>query len=323
MPVQIITHTIKSAGGDYTSLTAWESAQQRDLTSGSAISGTITGTDGQIEKAECYNFDLSDSLNISGWTTTASNYLWVVSPTGERHDGRPRDTSASGFRIRTSANALLIREDYVRFQGLEALTTTTGGGSSSAVFLSSTGGVATSNDIRLEACILGKYGAVGAAVALSGATSAVVTMVNSMVYKLANSAGPAIDSRNIASAKFVNCTLYGFGTDSAGRGLQGATSTFVWNCYAGGFASRGFTSPTATFGGGGYNAADDTSATIYFGTTSMSNLVATAQFVSAATLLFPTSTAFFDFHLVATSGLIDAGSSTTTATLDIDGDSRS
>jgi hypothetical protein len=323
MPVQIITHTIKSSGGDYTSLSAWESAQQRDLTSGTAISGTITGTDGQIEKAECYNFDLSDSLTISGWTTTASNYLWVVSPTGERHDGRPRDTSASGFRIHTGSNPLLVREDFVRLEGLEALSTTTGAGSAGAVTLSSTGGVATSNDIRIEACILGKYGQVGVGVSLSGATNAVVNVANSMIYKLANNPHPAIDSRNVSSAKFVNCTLYGFGTVASGRGLLGATSTFVWNCYAGGFASRGFISSTATFGGGGYNAADDTSATVYFGTTSISNLAATEQFVSAATLLFPTSTAFFDFHLVATSGLIDAGSSTTTATLDIDGDSRS
>jgi hypothetical protein len=110
-----ITHTIKNSGGDYTTLVAWESAQQRDLPG-----------DDEIAVAECYNdFGgyLTTSLNVTGWTTDATRYIKIYAPSGQRHNG----TAGTGFRItHTTSAALYIQEANVEIEAIEIKMTSSG-----------------------------------------------------------------------------------------------------------------------------------------------------------------------------------------------------
>src|SRR5688572_23828416 len=129
-----VTHTIKSAGGDYTSLSAWETAQQANLV-----------TNDRIAQAECYAFALSDRVTINGWTTDATRYIRIYTPDAERHDGRSRDVSGTGFQItNTAANTVFTIFHHVRLEGLDIKQTGAENG-----IIPGTGG-----DIRVTECVL-------------------------------------------------------------------------------------------------------------------------------------------------------------------------
>lgn len=103
-----ITKTVKSAGGDYTSLSAWEAGQQADLP-----------TADQIQVAECYAFQDTTSVIINGWTTDATRYIVITVPIAQRHAGI-RSTTQYNLRTSTSfGNALSCAEDFLRIQGLQ------------------------------------------------------------------------------------------------------------------------------------------------------------------------------------------------------------
>lgn len=99
------TKTIKPSGGDYTSLNAWEAGEQANITGlGPAI-------------AECYSMLDSTAVVINGWTTTASDYIKIYTPTAERHAGV---YTTSKYRMDVGANtAITINEDFVRVFGLQ------------------------------------------------------------------------------------------------------------------------------------------------------------------------------------------------------------
>jgi hypothetical protein len=321
MPVTTITHTIKSAGGDYSSLSAWESAQQRDLTSGTAISGTITGTDGQIEKAEIYNFDLAEVVAINGWTTTASNFVWLFVPTDQRHDGRPRDTSATGFRIHAAGAGGVIfsvhPNHYQRIEGLEIYCTSTVADGRCAFRISTTG-TTTNGDTHLKECIVQSNVGSGTAGALQANTNlARIRLTNTLIVS------GGVCGMNCSAATFARldfCTILRTASHAAvNSGLTMGPQTHVWNTYVGRFATDFEATGLATTRGG-YNASLDSTATLRFGTTAISLLSASQQFVDFGATIHSLT---LDTHLSASSGLIDKGSSTTTATIDIDSGSRS
>lgn len=177
--------TIRATGGDYTTLSGWESAIQSDLTaattkvfSHSGITGTIadnssvtgatsgaTGTavhttstqiliksisgtfqsgeqirvdvsnyvtssdagNGAIAVAECYNDwpnALNDSITLSGWTTDADNFILVIAPDGQSHDGKLKDTQSNyyrGFTLKPSSSTAIVydnQQNYTRTIGL-------------------------------------------------------------------------------------------------------------------------------------------------------------------------------------------------------------
>ena len=106
-----VVKTIRSSGGDYTSLSAWESAQQQDLV-----------TAGDIAVAECYDDwagGLSDDFTIAGWTTDSSNYVIVRCAAGEEHDGTP----ANGFWISGwgFGACLIVQQQYTQLQDLHVI----------------------------------------------------------------------------------------------------------------------------------------------------------------------------------------------------------
>jgi len=115
MATEYIT-TVKSSGGDYTSLSGWEAGfgSNTGTHNGDIVTGDI------IETAECYAFQDTSNTMIDGWTTDATRYIKIYTPTAERHDGKWNTTSA--YRIYANGgggNGVEIRESYTRVEGLQ------------------------------------------------------------------------------------------------------------------------------------------------------------------------------------------------------------
>lgn len=114
MATEVIS-TIRSSGGDYTSLSSWEAGEQKNLV-----------TADEISTAECYNdwpSGLSDEVNITGWTTDSTRYCKITVAFGHRHDGTPQ----SGFYIKkgtTGSSLLLNQQTGSVFEWLDGEQTT-------------------------------------------------------------------------------------------------------------------------------------------------------------------------------------------------------
>lgn len=110
-----VTKTVKSAGGDYSTLAAYEAGEQGDLP-----------TLDRIARAECYAFfdDGGDPL-FDGWTTDATRYIDIVVAAGQQHNG----TRGTGYRrsIHGFGHGVDIREDFVRVTGVAIESNTNGG----------------------------------------------------------------------------------------------------------------------------------------------------------------------------------------------------
>lgn len=118
MPTTIVNEIRPSGGGDYTSLNAWESAEQRNLVSAD-----------EIEQAEVYSGGTATTgtFTIAGWTTDLTRRVIVKAASGEQHNGtRSQATSAcayvddefnatqghttvDGLRIETSSSTASLR----------------------------------------------------------------------------------------------------------------------------------------------------------------------------------------------------------------------
>jgi len=102
----IVIKTIKPSGGDYTSLSAWEAGEQRDLV-----------TLNEIAVAECYSMSDTTAVAINGFTTDATHYIEIRTPTSERHNGK---WDATKYRLEvTDATAIDCQDDHVRIFGLQ------------------------------------------------------------------------------------------------------------------------------------------------------------------------------------------------------------
>jgi hypothetical protein len=141
------TKTVKSSGGDYTSLNAALAGLSGNLTTNCA------GTGGAgILTIECYYLGSADSTAAStgtGYTTSADYYINITVPTAERHSGV---WSTSKYYM--SQNELIcldIRARYVKVIGLQFYKGTAGSFDNGAIWISS--GSATSS-VLIDSCIL-------------------------------------------------------------------------------------------------------------------------------------------------------------------------
>ena len=283
--------TIKSAGGDYTSLSAWEATLPATLT--------------EVETAECYNFALSDNVAIAGSTTSAANYIRIYAPLTERHDGRARAVSGIGFRISDSTGAGTVRHgsnSHVRCEGIEIEQT----GGSNALQISSA--VSVGSDIRVEKCIIHDV-LTGSGYTISAAASNLnLTFRNNIVFGSQRS----WDTRGSTSVLVENCTFW---RHAAEIGLVSDTEATITNTYSGhaGGASDDFWSGGSPAGNN--NISSDTSATARFAS-SVNSVSGSAVFTSV-------TSSSEDFRLLAgTNALVDVGATLGTVTDDIIGTAR-
>lgn len=134
-----VTKTVKSSGGDYTSLTGWEAGQQADLTVAD-----------QIQQAEVYAFhDTAGVCAINGWTTSSTQYIRVYTPSTERHTGK-WDTTKYYLDV-TDTDGIEVSEDFTRLEGLQVLVQGYTAGFKGAFVCNNAFGA--TSDVRTSACI--------------------------------------------------------------------------------------------------------------------------------------------------------------------------
>jgi hypothetical protein len=139
-PVQVVRTLIAAGGGDYTSLSAWESAEQRNLV-----------TQDEIAILECQAGSITNALNLAGWTTDATHYTVIRAATGHEHGGIP----GAGFKIsnNTATTTIAYTTHNGRISGIEVANSSTG----SAIATAS----GTGQEMWISGCLVGPSGANG------------------------------------------------------------------------------------------------------------------------------------------------------------------
>jgi len=123
---EVVSIIREDGTGDYTSLSAWEAGEQRDLVAlneiaTARIEGTWTNPD-------------TTAVTIDGWTTGENNYIKIYTTPEARHGG-VWDTSA--YRLESTqgwVNILEINELYTQVVGLQ-IKRDGGAGGRAAVYL--------------------------------------------------------------------------------------------------------------------------------------------------------------------------------------------
>jgi len=101
--------TICPSGCDYASLSAWEEGEEGDLTGQGPAIAIITG--GFVDDVQ---------VTISGWITTADDYIMIITNGSARHNGA-WDNDAYVLNVSNSAlGNIYIRENFVRVDGLQS-----------------------------------------------------------------------------------------------------------------------------------------------------------------------------------------------------------
>lgn len=134
---EVVTSQIASSGGDYTSLSAWEAGQQRDL----VVSNSIA-------VAECQAFEDTAMVDINGWTTGPDQYIEVRAAEGA--EAKMPWNTTTAYRLDVTAGGgttpIVLREDYARFKRLQVKGTTWNG----AIYVTNT----SVGHVEIDSCYL-------------------------------------------------------------------------------------------------------------------------------------------------------------------------
>jgi hypothetical protein len=289
------TKTIKSAGGDYTTVALWEADTDNDL----------AGTGENI--GEIYDVNTTAAITIAGATNTdATNFRHLTTAAANRHAG-VWDTGKSNFQVSATNVFIFVSEAFARISYLQAKNThaTLGGG----VYR------LDANSTQILQCIgwqtASATGDTAAGVYLnSGGTGQIVR--NCVFY--ANRNGIFANHGSASSISIENTTCVGntFGVRSS---LNAALT--IKNVYCGGNSSDD------------YNEAATTGWSSWTGTTCMCEDAITETGLTSG-IAFDTSNftnvtaGSIDVHLVTGSALIGAGTDLSGSfSVDVDGDTRS
>lgn len=106
MPTEVVK-TVKDSGGDYTTLTAWDAGEQRDLVAVDEIA-IVEGTGLIVDQAV-----------VDGWATDATRKIIIRTASGDGHGG----AFGAGFRIQRTTSAhhqatLEVKEPYTELIGI-------------------------------------------------------------------------------------------------------------------------------------------------------------------------------------------------------------
>lgn len=283
------TVTVKSSGGDYSSLSAAEAGEQANLVS----------LDRQLDIA-CYAMDDTSSCNINGWTTDATRYVRVYAASGEGHSGvwttsKYRQRSNSGF-----GTSLSISEEYVRIEGLQIYTGASG--YTSAIRIN----VTTTSDVRIDKCIIKGPSGTGALLYMD---SGCVTVRNSLIYGGVTDGFQGWNSGGSGhSLTMENVTVVANARYGVNYVASSATVTLT-NCYSGGNTTDDYAGTITR------TTCKHSSATSFSGSTA-STAYSTANFTNV-------TASSENLALVSGSALLDAGTDLSGSfTVDIAGTTR-
>lgn len=201
------TVTVKSAGGDYTTLAAALTGE----------AGNLVTLDRQLG-IECYSMaDSSHPVVGSGFTVDATRYIRIYTPASERHDGK-RNTAK--YRLHTTGvnESLYCDRDYLRLDGLQIKNAT-----NKALDMGSAG-----SHSQITSCLI--YDSAGNGCNFAGGN------VNNTVFM--NNTGVGLNrSANTCTAE--NCVF-------ANNGGIGVSAFTVKNCYSGGNTGADYSGCTLT-----------------------------------------------------------------------------
>lgn len=246
-----ITKTIRASGGDYTSITAWEAAEQGDLV-----------TLDQIKVGECYNdwpTGKVETVTIDGSTTDSTRYMILTVASGHGHNGIPK----SGFYLTNSVAfgaTLTTNDNYIKIIGLDVENTSVNGdairqgGSESSVSIINTivkGGRAGVNNLRVS-----------------------VTLANCLAY----SSGTGFYCGTFQTPKIYNCVA---ANNTTGFNLADGSGDDIRNCVA----YNNTTNYTGSFAAASTNNASSSATDDAPGANSVWNITS-ADFVDATNLNF-------------------------------------
>jgi len=277
--------TIKSSGGHYTTLTAWEA----DLGSAGGVTGADLVTNDEIAVAELYN-DLSDKAFTNGWTTDSTRYVHIRPASGLGHGG----STSSGILITPSAASsgpLLIyitaKVSDLRFT--DTLDIGTDG------FIRHASLLGAGEELTIERCIFQPTNGNRLALNVKTGTSTGVKVINCLIYGMTR----GVSALSTSDAEILNCTIVDCGD-------RGHLRTVVKNTFFYGHTASDYFSPST--GSTNYASSDTT------GSAGLQSLTS-AEFNNYAG---------GDYSLAETSNLIDAGVDLSgTFTDDIAGNTRS
>lgn len=109
-----VTKTVKSSGGDYTSLNAALAGMSGNLTTncgGTGSAGILT--------IECYAMEDTIAVSVgAGYTTSGDYYINVTVPSSERHDGK-WNTNKYRHKYTGDANSISITAQHLRISYLQ------------------------------------------------------------------------------------------------------------------------------------------------------------------------------------------------------------
>jgi hypothetical protein len=284
MPTEVVS-AIRSSGGDYTSLSAWEAGEQRDLVAGD-----------EVAVAECYAdwpSGLSNDFSMGGWTMDDTRYCKIRAAAGHEHNGVRLGQGGAGFAITSTSGFGTIRPTGFKLviENIEIINTN---GPCIDYFSSAPANA----QLHIDGCIMSSTGlsANNYAADLTG-SSGNVYVRNCLV--LSNQR--CMDVRSNTNQVLENTTLHG----DSDYGMMGGLLTNVV-CF--GHTTKDFHAPLA---GSDYCASGDSTAP---GSNSITGIT-TADF---------TNTASNDYSLPSGSSLIDVGDDlSANFTLDITGATRS
>lgn len=304
--------TVKSSGGDYTSLSAWEAGRQSDI-----VTADVR------EVAECYVMIDANatSVVVDGWTTDNERYVRITVPQSERHPGY-RDLSKYLLRVNGGFGAALnVLEDNVRVEGLQLQRNANTGQACLRFSIAASGA-----DCRASDCIGWATNTTPASACFDVAQGATVRMQNCIAFADLFNEGFAMATAAAATAIYHNCEsvnadVYGF--RFRGFGAQSAK-----NCYAGGSGTADFfkdgatPNPTLTTCISADLTADD-----FVGS---GNVTGVAFSTSSGAYFTNVTAGSENLHIQSASALKDAGTDLSrdanwvhpNGAVDIDGDSR-
>lgn len=302
------TVTVKSSGGDYSSLNAAEAGEQGDMVALDRELGI-----------ECYSFNDTTTVAFNGWTTDATRFVRVYTPASERHDGK---WNTAKYRLEVAGTVLTVQEENVRLDGLQVFMTNTASSFLYGIILSGITGVA---DFRIENCLVRASDEIGANcngvyLAAAGAGS-VVRMKNTAVYGFYSTGD--FDAALRGGTANITAYLYNCVFVRGNYGVLSNPGVFnCTNCYA------GATDHGAYVIGGGSGGTINRTTSASSDATGSAGLQNIAYSTTAGAYFANITVGSEDFHIGASSALKDVGTDLSADanyafTDDIDGQTRS
>lgn len=207
----IIEKTIKPSGGDYTSLSAFEAGEQRNLV-----------TADQISYGCCYAMSDTLAVTFAGWTTDATRFIRVYADPLTRHKGV---WNTSAYRMEVSEdNCIVNTQAHLRIDGLQLKMTISTDIEKAAIAHTFSG---STSQNRVRNCLIQGVISDGTVAGIVQKNGHNLDVWNTAVWNFAGgSASKGIITNGNTLTNIWNSTVYNCGA----VGMSGAGTCYAVNC---------------------------------------------------------------------------------------------